>query len=97
MTTNHTTSYYADGLKYIEELLNDCNTISLYILTLEEVSKQIHEDLYCVPCFNKLQILEKKTIINMIQQLKEKQFDKADILHYIKKSISSKILEHFED
>ena len=33
----------------------------------------------------------------MIQQLREKQFDKAEVSFTTLKSIGSKILEHFED
>ena len=59
---DHNTSTYAERLISFNQLLSKCNTHQLNIITLVEVSRQIHEDLYCVPGINKLQTLEKKQL-----------------------------------
>ena len=96
-TNNHSTSYYAERLNSFNELLSNCNSHSHYMQVIELLSKYFIEDLYGIACVNKLHILEVKTIINMIQQIKENEFDKAEMSFTILKNFGSKILEYFED
>ena len=80
ITDHFTTSAYSDKLMQIKEVISLSNTYSRYMIFLEliyaEYSKRLVD---YVRTEDKLQYLENRTIINMIQQLREKQFDKAEM------------------
>ena len=56
---DHDTSTYAERSISFNQLLSKCNTHQLYIITLGEVSRQFHEDLYCVQALTNYRLLKK--------------------------------------
>jgi len=97
--TNHfITSAYSDNLMLIKKVISFSTTYSRYMILLELIYDKYSKRLAdYVRTGDKLQYLENRTIINMIQQIKEKQFDKAEMSFTTLKSVGMKILEYFED
>jgi len=83
----------------IKKISYFATTYSRYMIFLELIYDKYSKcpDNY-VRTGDKLQYLEHRTIINMIQQIKEKQFDEAEMSFTTLKSIGMKLLErYFED
>jgi hypothetical protein len=72
--TNHfTTSAYSDNLMLIKKVISFSTTYSRYMILLELIYDKYSKRLAdYVRTGDKLQYLENRTIINMIQQIKEK-------------------------